>query len=155
MEKIASFCVNHLNLKPGIYVSRRDQRGDVVVTTFDLRLTTPNLEPVLDTAAIHTMEHLGATYLRNSQRSDEVIYFGPMGCKTGFYLVMFGELQPEDVLALVQETFAFVGDFQGDIPGATPRDCGNYSLQNPDMARYYGKKYAQLLGENPGLVYLD
>ncbi len=153
MEKIASFCVDHLTLTPGIYVSRRDARGDTVVTTFDLRLTAPNVEPVLDTAAIHTMEHIGATYLRNSPQKDDVIYVGPMGCKTGFYLVMFGELNSEDVLELVKDTFQFIGDFQGEIPGATPRDCGNYSLQNLDMANYYGKKYAYVLATTPGLTY--
>lgn len=154
MEKIASFCVNHLTLTPGVYVSRRDCSGDAVVTTFDLRLTTPNLEPSLDTAAIHTMEHLGATFLRNSARKEEVIYFGPMGCKTGFYLVMFGALEPEDILPLVKDTFAFVASYEGEIPGATPRDCGNYSLQNLDMAHYYGKNYVQILEENPPMVYL-
>lgn len=143
MEKIASFCVNHHKLVPGIYVSRRDYKAEVVVTTFDLRVTRPNLEPAMDTAAIHTVEHLVATYLRNSSQKEEVIYFGPMGCKTGFYLVMFGELEPRDILELIEDAFAFVAQYQGEIPGATPRDCGNYSLQNLDMAHYYAKKYLQ------------
>lgn len=153
MEKIASFCVNHLKLVPGIYVSRRDEREGVVVTTLDLRVTTPNLEPVLDTGAIHTIEHIVATYLRNSEQKEDVIYFGPMGCKTGFYLVMFGLLEPTDVVNLVKAAFAFVANFEGEIPGATPRDCGNYSLQNMEMARYYAKKYVQDLEERPSFAY--
>ncbi len=155
MEKIASFCVNHLTLTPGIYVSRRDYKKDVVVTTFDLRVTRPNLEPVMDTAAIHTIEHIVATYLRNSEEKDDVIYFGPMGCKTGFYLVMFGELESEDVLSLVKKAFEFTAKFEGEIPGATPRDCGNYSLQNMDMAHYYAEKYLKHLEENPSFIYQD
>ncbi len=155
MEKIASFCVNHLTLKPGVYVSRRDARDGVDVTTFDLRLTTPNLEPALDTAAIHTIEHIGATYLRNSKDKDEVIYFGPMGCKTGFYLVMFGELNPQDILELIIDAFQFVSEFQGEIPGATSRDCGNYSLQNLDMAHYYAKYYLKSLQEKPSFEYAE
>lgn len=155
MEKIASFCVNHLNLVPGIYVSRRDYKENVVVTTFDLRITCPNLEPVMDTAAIHTMEHLVATYLRNSKEKEDVIYFGPMGCKTGFYLVMFGEIESIDILQLVKNAFSFVTQFEGEIPGATPRDCGNYSLQNMDMARYYAEKYLRNLEENPSFIYQD
>ncbi len=154
MKKIDSFCVNHLVLVPGLYVSRRDHRDNLTITTFDLRVTQPNEEPCLDTAAIHTMEHLGATYLRNSSRSDDIVYFGPMGCKTGFYLVMFGDLQPQDVLPLVKETFAFMAEYEGEIPGATPRDCGNYSLQNPDMARFYAKKYLVELETRQSFVYL-
>lgn len=155
MEKIASFCVNHLTLVPGIYVSRRDKKDGMVITTFDLRVTTPNLEPVLDSGAIHTMEHIMATYLRNSEQKDEVIYFGPMGCKTGFYLVMFGELEPEDILELVKDSFSFMSEFEGEIPGATPRDCGNYTLQNLDMAKYYSKKYKKALEEKPCFIYAD
>ncbi|MFI3325612.1 MAG: S-ribosylhomocysteine lyase [Clostridia bacterium] len=155
MDKIASFCVNHLTLTSGIYVSRKDTRSDTVVTTFDLRLTAPNIEPVLDTAAIHTMEHIGATFLRNSAQKNDVIYFGPMGCKTGFYLVMFGDLKPEDVVDLVKKTFEFIGNFKGEIPGATARDCGNYSLQNLDMANYYGKKYYETLKTKPCFTYPD
>ncbi len=155
MEKIASFCVNHHNLVPGVYVSRRDYKENIVVTTFDLRVTKPNLEPAMDTAAIHTVEHLVATYLRNSEQKNDVIYFGPMGCKTGFYLVMFGELEPESILELVKEAFRFVAQFKGEIPGATPRDCGNYSLQNLDMAHYYAEKYLQDLEVNPSFVYKE
>lgn len=154
MEKIASFCVNHLNLLPGVYVSRRDCRNDTVITTFDLRMTPPNLAPPLDTAAIHTMEHLGATFLRNSPQKNDIICFGPMGCKTGFYLVMFGALDPADILSLLQETFSFIANFEGDIPGATPRDCGNYSLQNLDMAHYYGAHYLHVLQNHPPMEYL-
>ncbi len=155
MKKIDSFCVNHLVLTPGLYVSRRDEKNGTVITTFDLRVTQPNLEPAMDTAAIHTMEHIGATYLRNSSASSEVIYFGPMGCKTGFYLVMFGALEPQDVLALVQDTFGFIASFSGEIPGATPRDCGNYSLQNLDMAHYYAKKYTAALQSATSFVYSE
>lgn len=155
MDKIASFCVNHLVLVPGIYVSRRDYKENVVVTTFDLRVTRPNLEPVMDTAAIHTIEHIVATYLRNSDQKDDVIYFGPMGCKTGFYLVMFGELESLEILELIKSAFAFVSEFKGEIPGATPRDCGNYSLQNMDMARYYAEKYLQDLNTNPSFNYAE
>ncbi len=154
MKKIDSFCVNHLVLVPGLYVSRKDHRDGIAVTTFDLRVTQPNLEPSMDTAAMHSMEHLGATYLRNSSHSDDIVYFGPMGCKTGFYLVMFGDLTPQDVLDLVKETFQFMAEFDGEIPGATPRDCGNYSLQNPDMARFYAKKYLTELETRQSFVYL-
>ncbi len=153
MEKIASFCLNHLNLVSGLYKSRQDCQNGTVVTTFDLRITQPNAEPCMDTAAMHSMEHLGATYLRNCPSKDEVIYFGPMGCKTGFYLVMFGDKTAEDVLALVRDTFDFIANYQGEIPGATPRDCGNYSLQNLDMSHFYAKKYLAALAENPSLVY--
>lgn len=144
MKRIESFCVNHLELYPGIYVSRRDRKNDVCVTTFDLRFTAPNREPVMDVPAIHTMEHLGATFLRNSGRKDDVVYFGPMGCRTGFYLVMFGELNSEDVSDLVQEMCEFILAFEGDIPGAKPEECGNYSEQNLNMAKYYTERY---LGE--------
>ncbi len=153
MEKIASFCVNHLTLKPGVYVSRKDKKDGMTVTTFDLRLTQPNLEPVLDAGAIHTIEHIGATYLRNSSQKNNVIYFGPMGCKTGFYLVMFGDLESKDILELVKGTFAFIASYEGEIPGVSPRDCGNYTLQNKEMAQYYAKKYVEKLENNPSLIY--
>lgn len=137
MEKIASFTVNHTNLFPGIYVSRKDKKNDVVVTTFDLRFTAPNREPVMDTPAIHTIEHLAATFLRNSARKDEIVYFGPMGCRTGFYLLMFGDLESADIFDLLVEMCDFILNFEGEIPGARPEECGNYSEQNLNMAKFY------------------
>ena len=153
MEKIASFQVNHLNLLPGLYLSRKDARDGTCTSTFDLRITAPNREPVMDTPAIHTIEHLGATFLRNSARKDEVIYFGPMGCRTGFYLVVFGDQSAEDVYPLVLETCGFILDFEGEIPGARPEECGNWSEQNLDMAKYYIRRYARELTENRRLTY--
>ena len=148
MKKIASFQVDHLNLFPGLYVSRRDSRDGCAVTTFDLRFTAPNREPVMETPAIHTIEHLGATFLRNSLRKDEIIYFGPMGCRTGFYLVVFGEQESADVLPLVLEMCEFIRDFEGEIPGARPEECGNWSEQNLSMAKYYINRYDRELKEN-------
>ena len=153
MNKIESFKINHLNLYPGIYVSRRDQKNDVVVTTFDLRITAPNREPVIDEPALHTIEHLCATFLRNSAQKDDVVYFGPMGCRTGCYLVMFGDLKSQDVYDLVIEMCDFVINFEGDIPGASPIECGNYSEQNLNMAKYYIKKYKKDLQENKNFEY--
>ena len=153
MEKIASFTVNHLELYPGLYVSRRDRKGECTVTTFDMRMTAPNREPVMDVPAVHTIEHLGATFLRNSARKEDIIYFGPMGCRTGFYLVMFGKLLPADVSALVEEMCAFILDFEGDIPGASPSECGNYSDQNLNMAKFYIRRYEKELKENHRFVY--
>ncbi|MBQ2933325.1 MAG: S-ribosylhomocysteine lyase [Clostridia bacterium] len=153
MNKIESFKINHLNLYPGIYVSRRDQKNDVVVTTFDLRITAPNREPVIDVPALHTIEHLCATFLRNSAQKDDVVYFGPMGCRTGCYLVMFGDLKSQDVYDLVIEMCDFVINFEGDIPGASPIECGNYSEQNLNMAKYYIKKYKKDLQENKNFEY--
>ena len=144
MEKIASFTVNHLVLKPGVYVSRvdKDAATGAVVTTFDLRLTEPNREPVMNTAECHTIEHLGATFLRSHPFwAPRVVYFGPMGCRTGFYLVVFGEVASEEVLPLVCELFEFVRDFEGDIPGARPEECGNYLDQNLPMARWLAERY--------------
>lgn len=155
MEKIESFKVNHLMLDAGLYVSRRDQNGSCVVTTFDMRVTAPNREPVMDMPAIHTIEHLGATFLRNSARADEVIYFGPMGCRTGFYIVMFGRLQSEDIYNLVVEMCDFIINFEGEIPGAKPEECGNYSEQNLNMAKYYISKYKKALTENKNFIYKD
>lgn len=144
LKKIASFTVNHLVLEPGIYVSRKDTFKDVVITTFDLRMTAPNREPVINTAEIHAIEHLGATYLRNDpQYADRTVYFGPMGCRTGFYLVLEGNLSSRDVVELVQRTFEFIRDYEGDIPGASPRDCGNYLDMNLDMARWQAKRYLE------------
>ena len=153
MDKIASFQIDHLRLLPGLYVSRRDGRGGNVVTTFDLRFTAPNREPVMDMPAVHTIEHLGATFLRNHARWDEVIYFGPMGCRTGFYLVMFGELTAADVLPLAEELCRFILAFEGEVPGARPEECGNYSEQNLNMAKYYTRRYLQELTENRRLEY--
>ena len=153
MKKIESFTINHLNLYPGLYVSRKDEKEEMIVTTFDLRMTTPNKEPVLDVPAIHTIEHLGATFLRNSSKSKEIIYFGPMGCRTGFYLVMFGLLESNDIYDLVIELCDYVINFEGEIPGATPIECGNYSEQNLTMAKYYINKYKKELVENKRFVY--
>ena len=154
MERIESFRVDHTRLFPGLYVSRRDGGDEKPVTTFDLRLTRPNEEPVMDMPAIHTMEHLGATFLRNSEKKDEIIYFGPMGCRTGFYLVMFGKLSAEDALPLVRRAFEFIAAYEGDIPGASAVECGNYQEQNLNMAHYYAKKYLAAL-KNPCLHYPD
>lgn len=142
MEKIASFTVNHLTLLPGIYVSRKDIVGSETVTTFDLRMTRPNFEPVMNTAEVHTLEHLGATFLRNHREyKDRVIYFGPMGCRTGFYLVLAGDYTSRDVVPLVTEMYAFMKDFEGEVPGAAARDCGNYLDMNLNMAKYAARRY--------------
>lgn len=142
MEKIASFTINHLELLPGIYVSRKDKFGDVVLTTFDIRMTRPNYEPVMNTAEIHAIEHLGATFLRNHKDfADKTVYFGPMGCRTGFYLILSGDYESKDIVSLVTELYKFVADFEGDIPGASPRDCGNYIDMNLPMARYLANKF--------------
>ena len=142
MNKIASCTVNHIDLLAGIYVSRKDMVGEEVITTFDLRFTRPNLEPVMVTAGIHTIEHLGATFLRNHNGwKDKVIYFGPMGCRTGFYLILAGDLSSQDIVALVEEMIDFIIAFEGEIPGYSARDCGNYLDNNLDMAKYYAQKY--------------
>ena len=141
MDRIASFTINHLDLMPGLYVSRRDAKGDCVTTTFDLRITAPNREPVVDTPALHTIEHLAATFLRNSEKKDDVIYFGPMGCRTGFYLLLAGDYESKDILPLVVEMYGFVRDFEGEVPGASPKDCGNYLDMNLGMANYLAKRY--------------
>ena len=146
MEKITSFTIDHLRLLPGVYVSRKDPAGDAVITTFDLRITAPNIEPVMNTAEVHAMEHLGATYLRNDPAwKDRVVYFGPMGCRTGFYLLLSGDLQSEDVLPLVADTFRFIRDFSGEIPGASAKDCGNYLDMNLPMAQFYARRYVSVL----------
>lgn len=142
MQKIASFTVNHLDLLPGVYVSRRDSLGTEILTTYDIRMTTPNKEPVMNTAEIHTIEHLAATFLRNHvEYKDRVIYFGPMGCRTGFYLILAGEQTSSEILGLVTETFEFIRDFEGDVPGASARDCGNYLDMNLPMAKFLAEKY--------------
>ena len=135
MEKITSFTIDHIRLLPGLYVSRKDIIGAEVVTTFDLRLTSPNREPVMNTAEMHTIEHLAATYLRNEPSwKEKILYFGPMGCRTGFYLLLAGDYSSKDVLDLVLSCFRFIRDFVGEIPGAAPRDCGNYLDMNLPMA---------------------
>ena len=146
MEKITSFTIDHIKLQPGLYVSRKDPVGAHVVTTFDLRLTSPNQEPVMNTAEMHTIEHLAATYLRNEpQWKDKVLYFGPMGCRTGFYLLMTGDYTSAQILPLVRDCFAFIRDFAGEVPGASAKDCGNYLDMNLPMANYWGARYAALL----------
>ena len=146
MEKIASFTIDHLRLRPGLYVSRKDRIGAETVTTFDLRITAPNIEPVMNTAEVHAIEHLGATYLRNDPAwKDRVVYFGPMGCRTGFYLLLSGDLASEDVLPLVADTFRFIRDFSGEIPGALAKDCGNYLDMNLPMAQFYARRYVSVL----------
>ena len=146
MEKITSFTIDHIKLQPGLYVSRKDKVGAETVTTFDLRLTSPNEEPVMNTAEMHTMEHLAATYLRNAPNwQDKVLYFGPMGCRTGFYLLLAGDYESKDVLTLVKDCFCFIAQFQGEVPGASAKDCGNYLDMNLPMAKFWGAKYAALL----------
>ena len=142
MEKIASFTIDHIKLQPGIYVSRKDRVGSQVITTFDIRMTSPNEEPVMNTAELHATEHLAATYLRNQPDfKDKVIYWGPMGCRTGNYLLINGDYESKDIVPLMIETFEFIRDFEGEIPGATPKDCGNYLDMNLGMAKYLAKKY--------------
>ena len=144
METIKSFTVDHKRLLPGVYVSRKDSTGHDVVTTFDIRMTRPNFEPVMNTAEIHTLEHLGATYLRNHEEwGDKIINFGPMGCRTGFYLLLAGDYESEDIISLLREMFEFVCHFEGEIPGAAPEACGNYLDQNLPMAKYLAEKYLE------------
>ena len=146
MEKITSFTIDHIRLQPGLYVSRKDRVGSETVTTFDLRLTKPNEEPVMNTAEVHTIEHLAATFLRNEPSwKDRVLYFGPMGCRTGFYLLLAGDLTAPEVLPLVTDCFRFVRDYRGEVPGASAKDCGNYLDMNLPMANYWGKRYVSLL----------
>lgn len=142
MEKITSFTIDHLKLLPGLYVSRKDNVSNEVITTFDIRMTRPNYEPVMNTAEVHTIEHLGATFLRNDKEyKDKVIYFGPMGCRTGFYMVLAGDYQSKDILPLVTRMYEFMKSFNGDVPGACAKDCGNYLDMNLNMAKYVCKKY--------------
>ena len=146
MDKITSFTIDHILLQPGLYVSRKDKIGAETVTTFDLRLTSPNDEPVMNTAEVHTIEHLAATYLRNEPVwKDRVLYFGPMGCRTGFYLLLAGDCTSVDVLPLVRACFTFIADYSDEVPGASASDCGNYLDMNLPMANYWGKRYASLL----------
>lgn len=142
MEKITSFTIDHNKLQPGIYVSRKDHVGDSVITTFDLRMTSPNEEPVMNTAEVHTIEHLAATYLRNDpQYKDKTVYFGPMGCRTGFYLLLAGDYESGDIVQLMTAMFEFIRDFKDEVPGASPKDCGNYLDMNLNMANFLAKKY--------------
>ena len=141
-EKIASFTIDHLKLVPGVYVSRKDTIGKEVITTFDLRMTSPNDEPVMNTAEVHTIEHLAATFLRNHPvYGDKTIYFGPMGCRTGFYLLLAGDLTSKEIVPLMIEMFEFIRDFKDEVPGASPKDCGNYLDMNLPMANYLAKRY--------------
>lgn len=142
MEKIASFTIDHNKLQPGVYVSRKDHIGAETVTTFDIRMTSPNEEPVMNTAEVHTIEHLAATFLRNHKDwKDKVVYFGPMGCRTGFYLILAGDLESKDIVTLMIELYEFMRDFVGEVPGASPKDCGNYLDMNLGMAKYLSKKF--------------
>lgn len=150
MEKIASFTIDHIKLQPGLYVSRKDRIGAETVTTFDLRITSPNEEPVMHTPEIHAMEHLGATYLRsNPLWKDLVLYFGPMGCRTGFYLLLAGDLSSAAILPLARGCFKFIAEFEGEIPGASAKDCGNYQDMDLDMAKCRAKQYYELLKTIP------
>ena len=144
MEKITSFTIDHIKLQPGLYVSRKDRVGAETVTTFDLRITNPNEEPVMNTAEVHTIEHLAATYLRNHPLwRDRIVYWGPMGCLTGNYLLMRGNLTSRDILPLMIETFRFVAEYEGEVPGTQPRDCGNYLLHDLPMARWESRRYLE------------
>ncbi len=158
MDLIASFTVNHLLLEPGVYVSRKDKDPDTgaVVTTFDLRLTAPNREPVMDTAAAHALEHLGATFLRNvSDWGNRVVYFGPMGCRTGFYLVLFGDYESADVIDLVRRLFAFARDFEGEIPGAKPAECGNWHDADLNLAHWWASRYLKNTLDNIDAAHMN
>ena len=142
MEKITSFTIDHLKLQPGVYVSRKDHVGNETLTTFDLRMTSPNDEPVMNTAEVHTIEHLGATFLRNhAAYKDRVVYFGPMGCRTGFYLIFAGDLTSKEIVPLMQEMYEFIRDYKDEVPGASPKDCGNYLDMNLGMANYLAARY--------------
>ena len=142
MNKIASFSIDHIRLIPGIYVSRKDPVNGTVITTFDIRMTSPNDEPVMNTAEVHALEHVGATLLRNHEEyKDRIIYFGPMGCRTGFYLLLTGDYESRDIVPLMKEMFSFIVSYEGEIPGASARDCGNYLDMNLPMAKYLAEKF--------------
>ncbi|MDR0526455.1 MAG: S-ribosylhomocysteine lyase [Spirochaetaceae bacterium] len=146
MEKIASFQIDHLRLKPGLYVSRKDRFGGASLTTFDIRFKEPNKEPVIDMPALHTIEHLGATFLRShAEWAKRVVYFGPMGCRTGFYVILEGDLKSADIAPLIIELMDWIEKFEGAIPGATPAECGNYSEQNLSMAKWEASRYGAML----------
>ena len=142
MKKIASFTIDHERLLRGIYVSRKDQVGGDVVTTFDIRMKEPNREPAIQQGALHTIEHLAATYLRNdAEWANRIVYWGPMGCQTGNYLLLRGDYSSHDIVDLMRRTFQFIADYEGEIPGAAPKDCGNWLLHDLPMARWEAKKY--------------
>ena len=142
MEKITSFTIDHIKLQPGIYVSRKDTVGNSLITTFDLRMTSPNEEPVMNNAEMHAIEHLAATFLRNHKDyKDNIIYFGPMGCRTGFYLLLNGDYTSKDIVPLMTQMFEFIRDYKDEIPGASAKDCGNYLDMNLGMANYLAEKY--------------
>ena len=142
MEKITSFTIDHIKLRPGVYVSRKDMAGTQTITTFDIRMTSPNDEPVMNTAEVHTIEHLAATFLRNHEEfKDRTLYFGPMGCRTGFYLLLIGDYTSKDIVPLLKELFQFMADFEGEVPGASAKDCGNYLDMNLNMAKYLSRKF--------------
>lgn len=144
MEKITSFTIDHIRLLPGVYVSRKDAVGQETITTFDLRMTSPNDEPVMNTAEVHTIEHLGATFLRNHKDyGSKTIYFGPMGCRTGFYMLLAGDYRSKDIVPLVTQMFEFIRDYRGEVPGASPMDCGNYLDMNLNMANYLAERYLE------------
>ena len=149
MQKIASFTIDHIKLLPGIYVSRKDNINGQAITTFDIRMTAPNREPVMNTAEIHTIEHLGATFLRNNEEyKEKVVYFGPMGCRTGFYLLLAGDHESKDIVSLINEMYKFVAGFEGEVPGAAAKDCGNYLDMNLPMARYVAGKFVREVLDN-------
>ena len=142
MQKITSFTIDHIKLIPGVYVSRKDPVGSEVITTFDLRMTSPNDEPVMNTAEMHAIEHLAATFLRNHKEfGPKIIYFGPMGCRTGFYLLLTGDYDSKDIIELLKEMYTFIAEYDDEIPGASAKDCGNYLDMNLPMAKYLAKKY--------------
>lgn len=149
MKPIASFTINHLSLRPGIYVSRKDNIGEETITTFDIRMTRPNFEPVMNTAELHTIEHLAATFLRNHKEyGSKVIYFGPMGCRTGFYLLLAGDYESKDIIPLMKELFIFIRDYHDEVPGASAIACGNYLDMNLPMANYLADKFLTEVLEN-------
>lgn len=142
MNKIASFTIDHIKLQPGVYVSRKDYLGDQVITTFDIRMTSPNEEPVINTADLHAIEHLAATFLRNDEEfGSKIIYWGPMGCRTGNYLLLNGDYESRDIVPLLKRMFEFIRDYKGDVPGASAKDCGNYLDMNLSMANYWADQY--------------
>ena len=156
MERIASFQVDHVRLNRGLYVSRIDEINGNYLTSFDIRMKLPNREPVINIAELHTMEHLGATFLRNhSVWKEKIVYFGPMGCRTGFYLILKGKLESKDIVELMKELYKFMAEFKGDIPGATAIECGNHLDQNLPMANYEAKKYLEETLENLGEANLN
>ena len=144
MKKIASFTIDHMKLLPGLYVSRKDYVGQEVITTFDIRMTRPNFEPVMNTAEVHTIEHLAATFLRNHPiYAEKIVYFGPMECRTGFYLILAGDYASQDIVPLMIELFTFMKEYKDEVPGACAKDCGNYLDMNLNMANYLSKKYLE------------